>query len=596
VGDQTFSVAENTPNGTAVGTIAATDPDAGQTRTFSVTGGTGQSAFAVSAAGVITVADSTLLNFETAPSFTLNVTVTDNGTPTLSDTAVITINLTNVNEAPVVNDQTFAVSSNATNGTAVGVIAATDVDAGTILSFNITSGNTNGAFALDAATGQMTVGNAAALTGASSFVLNVSVSDNGTPNLNDTAVITINVTNVNQAPVVNDQTFSVAENTANGTAVGTIVATDPDAGQTRTFNVTGGTGQTAFAVSAAGVVTVADSASLNFETAPSFILNVTVMDNGSPTLSDTAVITINLNNVNEPPSIVSNGGGSNATLSMPENTTEATSMTVADPDAGTTLVFSLSGNDSGKFKLTGSGNSRLLSFIAAPDFEFPTDTDHDNVYDVTVQVSDGVLTHSQSIAVGVTDVEDTGNTAPVAFNDTAFTTLNTAVTINILANDTDNGSLATSSVSIATAPANGSVVIDEITGAATYTPAIGFFGTDSFTYTVNDDQGLTSNVATVSVTVQHDASRPYAALMADPADPKKTVLLVLGTNGNDRIRIEAMQERSGGKDHDTDEIEVVVNNKSLGVFLTPGRILIFGLDGNDQVNVSKKIGVPVSIY
>ena len=34
-----------------------------------------------------------------------SVTVTDNGTPTLSDTAVITINLTNVNEAPVVDDQ-----------------------------------------------------------------------------------------------------------------------------------------------------------------------------------------------------------------------------------------------------------------------------------------------------------------------------------------------------------------------------------------------------------------------------------------------------------------------------------------------------------
>src|SRR6185436_1522047 len=188
VDDQTFTVAENTANGTTVGTIVATDPDAGQTRTFSVTGGTGQAVFAVSAAGVITVTNSAALNFETTTSFTLNVTVADNGVPVLTDTAVITINVTNVNEAPVVDDQTF----------------------------------------------------------------------------------------------------TVAENTANGTTVGTIVATDPDAGQTRTFSVTGGTGQTVFAVSAAGVITVTNSAALNFETTTSFTLNVTVTDNGVPVLTDTA--------------------------------------------------------------------------------------------------------------------------------------------------------------------------------------------------------------------------------------------------------------------------------------------------------------------
>ena len=47
--------------------------------------------------------------------------------------------------------------------------------------------------------------------------------DNGAPTLNDTAVITINLTNVHEAPVVNDQTFTVAENTGNGTAVGTWI-------------------------------------------------------------------------------------------------------------------------------------------------------------------------------------------------------------------------------------------------------------------------------------------------------------------------------------------------------------------------------------
>src|SRR5438105_12063143 len=114
--------------------------------------------------------------------------------------------------------------------------------------------------------------------------------------------MTIAVTKVNDAPVVDDQAFSVAENSANGTAVGTILVSDVDVQDTRTFTVTGGTGQAAFAVNAAtGDITVTNSGALNFETTPSFTLNVRVTDSGTPALSDTAVITINLTNVNEAP-------------------------------------------------------------------------------------------------------------------------------------------------------------------------------------------------------------------------------------------------------------------------------------------------------
>src|SRR5438105_7354246 len=115
--------------------------------------------------------------------------------------------------------------------------------------------------------------------------------------------IQITVTEVNQAPVVNDQPFSVAENSANGTVVGTIVATDADIPvNTQTFAVTAGTGQAEFAADATtGQITVTNSSLPNIETTPSFTLNVTVTDNATPALSDTAVITINLTNVNEAP-------------------------------------------------------------------------------------------------------------------------------------------------------------------------------------------------------------------------------------------------------------------------------------------------------
>ncbi len=98
VNAQRFSGAENSPAGAVVGTLVATDPDGGAL-TYSVTGGTGQGVFAVNpTSGQITVANSSRLDFETEPSFTLEIQVTDNGTPRLSAIATITIELTNVDE------------------------------------------------------------------------------------------------------------------------------------------------------------------------------------------------------------------------------------------------------------------------------------------------------------------------------------------------------------------------------------------------------------------------------------------------------------------------------------------------------------------
>ena len=80
IGDHSFAVDENSPNGTPVGTLAASDPDLGDMLLFAVTGGTGDSAFAVDApSGEISVVDTTQLDFETTPSFTLDLLVTDAG-------------------------------------------------------------------------------------------------------------------------------------------------------------------------------------------------------------------------------------------------------------------------------------------------------------------------------------------------------------------------------------------------------------------------------------------------------------------------------------------------------------------------------------
>jgi hypothetical protein len=94
-----------------------------------------------------------------------------------------------------------------------------------------------------------------------------------------------------------------------------------------------------------------------------------------------------------------------------------------------------------------------------------------------------------------------GNVPPVANDDSDTTTVDTAVTTNVVANDTDSdGTVDAASVVIVTPAGNGSAVSNG-DGTVTYTPDSGWTGIDSYGYTVNDDQGATSNEATVTITV-----------------------------------------------------------------------------------------------
>jgi hypothetical protein len=277
--------------------------DLQESLTYSITGGNTGGAFAIDAVtGRITVANPAGLDFETTPTFNLTVEVADDGTPSLSDSATITINLTDLNEAPVVNDQTLGpLDENAALGAVVGTVAASDVDAGQSLSYAFTGGNTGGAFAIDGATGEITVATPAAVNFETTptFSLTVQVTDDGTPSLSDTATVTIDLNDLDEAPVIDDATFAVDENVANGTAVGSVPVAEPDANDTYTYNIIGGDPTGVFAIDDAGNLTVADGPQLNFEATPSYTLTVEVTDDDAN--SDTAAITINVTDLDEAP-------------------------------------------------------------------------------------------------------------------------------------------------------------------------------------------------------------------------------------------------------------------------------------------------------
>ena len=93
--------------------------------------------------------------------------------------------------------------------------------------------------------------------------------------------------------------------------------------------------------------------------------------------------------VNVPPVITSNGGGATASIDVAENATAVTTVAATDGNLpAQTLTYTIVGGaDAALFTIHSC--TGVLSFIAAPDYETPRDAGADNVYNVTVQVSDG---------------------------------------------------------------------------------------------------------------------------------------------------------------------------------------------------------------
>jgi Ca2+-binding RTX toxin-like protein len=407
------TIGENT---TAVTTIEATHRTSIE---YSIAGGADAALFEIDE-------DTGVLSFKTGPDFENPADANDDNQYVVVvkaanpadffDTQTVTVTVEDVNEKPAITSNgggaTAAVSV-AENTRAVTTIAVADPDAGDTRTFTL-SGADASKFSISAA-GVLTFKaapdfEAPADTGANNvYNLTVTAKDGG--NLIDTQALAVTVTNVNEKPEIVSSgigpngTRAVAENT---TAVTTITSSDPDAGATKTFSLSGADAAM-FKISSAGV--------LSFKSAPNFeaptdagkdnVYDVTVVVKDNGNLTDSTALKVSVGNVNEAPAITFNGGGASATIAVAENATAVTTVTSADPDAGATRTFSLSGADAAQFQISSAG---VLSFKAAPNFEIPSDAGKNGVYDVTVTVKDnGNLTDSQALKVSVTDV----NEAPV---------------------------------------------------------------------------------------------------------------------------------------------------------------------------------------
>ena len=188
---QSFEISETASNGAVVGTVVTSGGI--NSLTFNITAGSriNSGVFAIDNSGVITVANSSTLDFETTPRYMQVVTVSDG---TTDSTQTVTVSITDANDPPVLNNASFIVPSNARNGNVVGTVIATDVDLpANTLSYGITTGGSapGDLFAINLS-GVITIANHNNLGNVSrEFTLNIEV-DDGAGGI-DTATITVEV-------------------------------------------------------------------------------------------------------------------------------------------------------------------------------------------------------------------------------------------------------------------------------------------------------------------------------------------------------------------------------------------------------------------
>lgn len=331
-------------------------------------------------------------NFNGSDSYTY--TVTSGG---VIETATVEVTVTPMNDAPVALDDGPLTTDEDTDLGNINVLGNdSDIEDGTPLPGTVTSAS--------AANGIVTINDDGTLkyTPNANYngpdTISYTVTDSG--GRTDMANVSISVTPVNELSEIgdhNEDAESVAENAAIGTVVGfTAFADDPDLGDSVTYSLLDDA-DGRFAIDAiSGVVTVANG-SLDYEAFKSHKIKIVATDGE---IDRWALVTIAIEDVNAAPILAPI-----ANAMVAENSTGLvlTASATDDGEDTSTLTYSLSGDDAEEFVISATG---VLTFLNSPDFEVPADFNLDNIYNVTVEVYDGLLSDVQQVTVNVTDVNE----------------------------------------------------------------------------------------------------------------------------------------------------------------------------------------------
>jgi|GEM_PF-3199689 len=337
-----------------------------------------------------------------------------------SDFSLVSIQYNETLEIPLIDGEniTLDISESVSTGSAVADVSAFDVD-GDDLSFSIAAGNDDGAFAIDSASGVITVvdTNGIDAEALSERILTITVNDgNGG---SDSVDFVFNIVDENEFSIsaVNDidnAINEVSESAIVGSTVGvTAFASDADSSNnTITYSLSSNPNN-AFAIDAnTGKVTVADPGSLDFETAQTMQIEVTATSADGSMSAQTFNIAITDDNSEFTISAVTDSNV--AVNSVNENAANGTTVGItalaSDQDATDNVTYTLSDDAGGRFAI--DANSGEVSVADGSLLDYETANSHN----VTVlATSDDGSTSSETFTINVADVNENSVPTDIKF-------------------------------------------------------------------------------------------------------------------------------------------------------------------------------------
>ncbi|MGQ7844439.1 cadherin domain-containing protein [Granulosicoccus sp. 3-233] len=514
--------------------IDTSDPDSGDTRTFSATDLPSWLTMQDNLDGTATLSGTPLQGDIGPVSFTLDI----EDAAGLKSTRTFSLNVQNVNDPTVLTSpSSFTVSE---NSTVAAQITSTDED-GDDPEYAINGGSDASLFSIDAATGELSFNSAADFEnpldadGNNVHEVIVSVTDNaGPPYFATSQVITVTVTDTadeDLSPIIDQDALAgdqgiIDENSAIGSTVGiTAHSTDGDAGQTVSYALSG-TDAALFSIDANGVVTTA--AALDHEEADtrSFIVTATSSDGSTTTRGFTVSVTdladedlspiIDQDALAGDQGIIDENSAIGSTVGITAHST--------DGDAGQTVSYALSGTDAALFSIDANG---VVTTAAALDHEEAGSRS----FIVTATSSDG-STATRGFTVSVTDLADE-DLSPIIDQDAlagdqGIIDENSAIgsTVGITAHSTDGD--AGQTVSYALSGTDAALFSIDANGVVTTAAALDHeeAGSRSFIVTATSSDGSTT-------------TRGFTVSVTDLADEDLSPIIdqdaTTGSNGSDGI-------------------------------------------------------------
>lgn len=432
-----FNIRENEPIDSFVGKLTAHDKDIGRNAELIFSLSLPQEDFVIDPKNgfikTLKIFDREELVQNTTQNFlTFEATVTDNGNPRMKDKVKVNVHITDVNDNPpkfLKAPYKVQVSEGATVGSHVVRLYTTDADEGLNgdVFYLIESGNDEGRFDIDEATGQIFLAKSLDREMVSKYTLTVIAHDAAPTNrLSSSTTVYIDVLDENDnAPefTQTDTRISVVETTPVDTELIQFRATDPDLGMNSEvmFMITAGNRKDTFHIdSSTGVLYLHKQ--LDYEELSGYILNITALDNGNPKLSTTISFSVSVEDANDnPPAFPNTAIVRQIREGIPVHTPIVT-VTAEDPDSGINgnVTYSISRqepNDNSRHFDINPINGVIHTML-------PIDREEIDTFRLTVVATDEAQPPSSRLSAEklvTVIVEDINDNAPV------FVSMNAAV-------------------------------------------------------------------------------------------------------------------------------------------------------------------------